>query len=392
MKKICYFTIWREDSETVGINLKIANQVKAFSHIGCETYYCVSNSTYVKLYKCIDGVLKEIRSQKLSFHAQHCASSSLIKRKFSSLKRLKECLSFVDEMNNVFQFDMFYIRRIVPFTRTIVRYIKKWNEMNCRIVWEIPTWGECNQKSFFKSILSNIENTNYKKLNKMMYIVAISSGQKASNNVFLINNGVNCSDMPPKKCLEHDGINLVCLATFSHWHGYDRLLKGLKNYYDNSPQNEVNLYMIGNGEIEPLIALSKDLNLIEYVHFLGVCTGSKLDSYFDKMDIAIGNLGFFRKGVTSDTSIKIREYCARGIPFVTALMVNDFPENYPYILHVPMDESDVDIKQLVCFYESLNLQKACLEMRKYAENNLSWDIQLQKVLNYVYDEKEEIQC
>lgn len=382
MKKICFFTIWREDSETVGINMKIRNQVKAFSNLGYDSYFCVSASSIVKLYhynrdlKCFD----EAEVRHFSHGADYAAAKNKIFRKISSMFRLKECLVFMDSMKSKYGFEFIYIRRIIPFTIGTAVKIKKWSKSSS-IYWEIPTWGE-KPVSTLNRILHDIENFMYKALESNMQVVAISSGQESKNGVLLINNGVDNDSIPVKKNSTHQGLNLICLATFSHWHGYDRLLNGLKEYYDSfgsTQDKEVNLYMVGNGQTEELIKLTEDLCLGKYVHFEGVLTGKNLDAFFDSMDVAIGNLGFFRKGVLSDTSIKIREYCSRGIPFVTALKINDFPEDYPYIFHVPMDESYIDIRSICEFYASLDVDKATKEMRSYAEDYLTWEQQLKKI-------------
>jgi glycosyltransferase involved in cell wall biosynthesis len=384
MTKLAYFTIWREDSETVGINMKIRDQVKAFANIGCDSYFCVSASESIKMYRFSNNNLHVVKESKLSDNALYSNQVSSFKRKISSIHRLNECLNFFDEFVKKEKFDVIYIRRILPISVKLAKYIKQWNKLGCKIVWEIPTWNS-NPKTPYWMILHAQEEMMYFLLRKdISKIIAIYSSAAQKNDVLFINNGVDINSIPVKKIEKHDTINLICLATFSYWHGYDRLLNGLYEYYSSGHKDkDVYIYMVGNGNISELEEIVSNLSLEKYVHFTGVLVGNELTKLFDKMDIAIGNLGFFRQGVFSDTSIKIREYCARGIPFVTALNVNDFPEDYLYIRKVPMDESFINIASIVNYCENLDLLRARDEMRNYAEANLTWEQQLSKVLDSI---------
>lgn len=388
--KICYFTVWREDSETVGINMKMKNQVKAFSRLGHDSYFCTSASKTEKLYyydlrtKKFDLIEEESFTEKSAYEV----TKNNFERKISSYFRLKECLKFMDQANETIKFDVIYIRRIMPITETVAFYIKKWSKSGAKIVWEIPTW-DSNPKTPYWMLLHAQEKWMYKRLNSYInQIVAISSTDTKADNVLFINNGVDNESIPERKIQKHTSLNLICLATFSYWHGYDRLIIGLKQYYERINNNElvsknVNVYMVGNGDIQKLKSMVKELSLEEHVFFQGVIVGNSLNTLFNSMDIAIGNLGFHRIGVVSDTSIKIREYCSRSMPFVTGLNVNDYPSDFPYILKVPMDESPIDIEKIIEFYDNLDKEIMLREMREYAESHLTWETQLSKVLKSI---------
>lgn len=382
--KLCFFTIWREDSDTVGINMKIQNQVKAFSNLGCDAYFCVSSSSFVSLYHFIADTktFLLVHKKKFTKAANHANKNGKIAEKLSSFFRLNECLHFMNEMQTVYMFDIIYIRRIQPFTTNIKKYLIKWNSLGAKIFWEIPTGGE-KPITVIHKLIKIQEDYQYRQLNDKMKIVSVSSVQDGLEGYVFINNGVDNSTIPVKRTISHRGYRIICLATFNYWHGYDRLLNGLAEYNQINNGSEIEIYMVGNGEIDDLKKQAENLCIANHVHFLGIKTGDELDGIFDEMDIAVGNLGFFRKGVTSDTSIKIREYCARGIPFVTALSVNDFPNDFPYVLKVPMDESYIDISSLIQFINNLDLEKTAIDMRIFSENNLTWEKQLLKVLETI---------
>ncbi|WP_448377095.1 hypothetical protein [Fervidobacterium sp.] len=51
----------------------------------------------------------------------------------------------------------------------------------------------------------------------------------------------------------------------------------------------------------------------------------------------------------------------------------DFLNDFPYMLKVAVDESQVDIRQILQFYDSIKDRDIVREMRDYAEKNLSWE-------------------
>lgn len=104
--------------------------------------------------------------------------------------------------------------------------------------------------------------------------VAISSNNTTADNVLFINNGVDNEFIPERKIQHHSAQNLICLATFSYWHRYDRLITGLKQYYerinnDSLVKMDVNVYMVGNGDIQKLQGRVKEFSLEEHVSFKG---------------------------------------------------------------------------------------------------------------------------
>lgn len=179
---------------------------------------------------------------------------------------------------------------------------------------------------------------------------------------------------PPKNGI----INLITVANIAFWHGYDRLLKGLYNYYKDKCQSVVNIYIIGKGNSDvyhQLVNMTKQLNLSEHVFFEGAKNSCDLDCYFDMAHLAIGCLGCHRKGIKEVKSLKNIEYAMRGIPFVYSESNSDFDDK-PYVLRVPADESDIDVQQLIEFANSVNMsaQEISESVRNY-----TWENQMRKV-------------
>lgn len=227
-------------------------------------------------------------------------------------------------------------------------------------------------------------------LNQLDCIVSISNKNKVNqdNKLISIENGVYLEDIKVKKDIKENlnRLYLLSIANNQYWHGYDRIIKGLYEYYKNNPEKEVYYHCVGEGsELTNLKELTKELNLEKYVIFHGTKPGEELDEVVDISDIAFGSLGNHRKGLYADSSLKNREYCARGIPFVIASEDEDFPEFFPFVYRIPKDDSPVDINEAIEWYEKLLKEHSncSLEMRKYAEDNLSWDAKMKPVIEKI---------
>ena len=63
-----------------------------------------------------------------------------------------------------------------------------------------------------------------------------------------ISYGIDLNDIPVKQEANNTSqeIHLIGVAEIHYWHGFDRLLKGLANYYIHSPQYIVYLHIIGD--------------------------------------------------------------------------------------------------------------------------------------------------
>lgn len=235
-------------------------------------------------------------------------------------------------------------------------------------------------------------------LNQSDCIVSISNKNKVNqdNKLISIENGVYLEDIKVKKGIKENlnRLYLLSIANNQYWHGYDRIIKGLYEYYKNNPEKEVYYHCVGEGpELTNLKELTKELNLEKYVIFHGTKTGEELDEVVDISDIAFGSLGNHRKGLYPDSALKNREYCARGIPFVIASEDEDFPESFSFAYRIPKDHSPVDINEVIEWYEKLLKEHPnySLKMRKYAEDNLSWDAKMKPVIekiNEIAKEKE----
>ena len=211
-------------------------------------------------------------------------------------------------------------------------------------------------------------------------------GQRTIN----ISNGVDFDSIPLHQYQQpaDDSIHLVGVAEVHIWHGYDRLIAGLGEYYQNTPNpRQVFFHIVGGvhpNERYKANAFHPGLQVIidkygiqDKIIFHGQLFGDELDKVFNISCFAIGSLARHRSGITVIKTLKNREYATRGIPFIYSEEDSDF-DHQPYVLKAPADETPIDIQQIVDYIDHFTIEPG--EIRKTVEH-LTWKIQMQKVIN-----------
>ena len=178
-------------------------------------------------------------------------------------------------------------------------------------------------------------------------------------------------------------LNLIGVAEIHKWHGFDRLVKGLAQYYAQPQDYLVRFHVVGyffsaegEAEFKKMIA---DNGMEQYVILHGKMHGEALDELFNRCDFGIGSLGRHRVNIQKIKTLKNREYAARGIPFVYSETDSDFDEK-PYVLKAPADETPVDINSILAFYRQLKMTPQTI---RDSIRDLSWKHQMATVVNSI---------
>jgi len=296
------------------------------------------------------------------------------------------------EINSLNDDDIIYTRYPFPLLFCRKNFLKRYR--SCKLVFEhntIESYEFRSTKNYFDFILDYIfgkllinqtsgvvgvtdEITNYE----------VSRIEDSKKPHVTIGNGFNVRSVPLKKLTPFDDreLRLLCVANVSRWHGLDRLLQGLATY---NGMPKVILHIAGDGaELPHLQKLAGDLSISDRVVFHGFTTGKALDALFDRCHIAVGSLGIHRIGLKEASILKAREYCARGVPFIYGISDPDFPADFPYILHLPADESPIEIDQVLAF-----AKRVCTDpdhpqkMRRYAEEHLDWSVKMKRLKGFL---------
>lgn len=279
-----------------------------------------------------------------------------------------------------------------PFTIKLFRKLKK---NGVKSVMEIPTYPYDMEYEGFPLMTRmelKIDQLFRHKFASLLDAIVTFSDYKEifGQRTIKISNGIDFSKIPVKKKKNDTSqtINLVGVAEVHYWHGYDRAISGLGEYYRKPHDKEVYLHIVGgigpsemyNSAKAPGFAeLIEKYDIDKYVIFHGQRSGKELDEIFEESDIAIGSLARHRSGITHIRTLKNREYAARGIPFVYSEIDDDFEEK-SYIQKAPGDESPLNIEQLISFYENLPMSP---EEIRNSIKDLSWEKQMQKVIDKI---------
>ena len=264
--------------------------------------------------------------------------------------------------------DFIYFRRPTAMNYHMTKFIKsiKKRNPNIKIIMELPTFPydrEISEK--LKNIPLLIKDrVNRKMIHKIIDRIAIINNIEEVFNVktLKINNAIDLDKVKlrdPKKM--DDSINLIAVAMFEKWHGYDRVIRGLSNYVLSQSKPDVKLHLVGDGnEFSSYKKLVSDFSLEKYVVFHGYLSGTQLESLYDISDFGLDVFGMYRKNNYISYSLKSREYLAKGLPIITGCATDVFMKNpslSKYFLVFENDNTTIDIRKIVDYYNNIYIKK-----------------------------------
>lgn len=375
MKKIAYITLLDTSAKSNGVNKKIFAQCKAFINLGYDVDIFSMTSYGLMKTNLITG---ESYEEKLN--------------KRRNILFYNEVINYLSGSDD--DYHMVYLRQPFPTIRSVCfsRFIKKIKLKAKKVILEMPTYPFLNESKGLKAKFYNFIfrwqfSTSKKNIDLIVYMGALTKeiwGVKALR----IFNSVDISQNPmTRSCLSktlHDKpIRLIGVAQLAFWHGYDRIITGMAEYYKNSSSSKAVYFDIvgssdfGGAESELKVLVDK-LNLRKYVVFHGPQDGDALTKIFESSNIAIDSLGRHRSKNEYNCSLKSKEYCARGLPFVKSHKDDAF-EGTNYFYQAPPDESAIDIRALLNWYERGDFDPN--DMRSFVENKLAWEVQMERVIS-----------
>jgi len=357
--------------------MKIHSQVKAVSKLGYKSYLFIINANKVRLYEIHDNEEKILFDKKSTFK-RFSNKRNIFDEFFLFNLFCKELLEVIDYLDP----HIVYFRRIVPITPKLINTIKAIKKKNIKIFYEYPTfpWEKeyIAEKKYLFYILDRIQFKILK--NQITKLVTVGTKQGQYPEYINISNAIDVSTISKRNPIQHTGFNMIGVANVNIFHGFDRVVVGLKNYYQDNPSLKVYFHIVGDvREDTGLKELVKICGLNSYVIFHGYKSGKDLDLLFDYADVAIGCLGVHRKDVNSLNSLKNREYTARGIPFVFSEHDEAIEKKAPDFIYKPsFDDSPIDINEIIKFCSTV--QSTPDEIRNFAIKYLNWESEMRKIL------------
>lgn len=350
----------------IGVKNKIFHQIKCLEELGdVAVIKAVYNNNFWEKFKFLLPMMKSDRE-----------------------RQMEKMLKLSDDA-----VDYIYIRMPL-LTMEFYKVLKKIkdNFPNICIILEIPTfpfhseYAGISKLKVIKSIKCE------RRLRNVVDKIITYSQDKTIWGIPTVkmSNCVSYKDVPPRSAnykLKKQTIRLTCVANFAYWHGLDRLIEGMKRY---NGKYKIILNVVGDGEeINNLKLLSSGM---KNVVFHGIKTGEDLTKIFDATDIAVDALGRHRTGVFFNSSLKGKEYVARGIPVVSAVKTElDNVSSFPYYFRFLADESYIDINDVIRFYDTVysadTPENITIKIRKITKKLFDYEWGFKKIIQGIVEGK-----
>ena len=282
-------------------------------------------------------------------------------------------------------FDYVYWRG-APFWRSSFTAARKLHTQGTKILYEIPTFVKAGEKpmGILRKAFSVYSDLWEARMTKYLdLVVLIFTGDTTMDTLYgkpvaVIDNGVDVDAIPLRTPDGHDGeVHILALASMSYWHGYDRLIRSVSQYDGN---RKVVLHMVGGndgGMLPQWQKLAEDLGVQDRVIFHGKMYGEELARMFDLCDVGTNALAQYRKNLSATSELKVREYTARGLPFLCSVTDPALEHaEEPFWLKVANDDSVPDMQEIVDFAMKMRQDPDHpAKMRAYAQKYMTWESQ-----------------
>jgi len=359
--------IYRVDSNKIsnqGVIQKLDGQTKGFVDNGWE----------------VDTI--RIAGSEIMFNDN--AVKKMSRSKFGSV--LFEFFQTIGSVIDMKEYYLMYIRYGLSFTG-FIGFLKeaRSENRNLKIVLEFPTYPYTDEWTGAKGlVVRKVDNYYRKKLNRYVDYAVHLGNEKSILGMPCINseNGIDVEAYKVRsKSMDDPTIRLIAVGKWQFWHGLDRLIKGISEA--NDLVKEIELHVVGDGpSLQSLIKLTAYLKLRGTIKFHGPQKEEALDKLFDIADIGIGTLGMHRKGIKLDSSLKHREYAARGLPFILCTPDNDFPQSLKFVKYFQQSDTSIDLESIKAFYKvTRNISPQVI--RSYASEQLDWRVKTTKILESI---------
>lgn len=293
-------------------------------------------------------------------------------------------------------YDGFYLRFYLP-GHGLIRFLKKIKskKKKTRLLLEYPT---LNVKQIIKNDLARrvsyfFNEGRIRKLNRFAdYIVTLTKDKELFGRpAVFMPNGLDLTSINVLK--KPDLVNTVVLlgvaSDCAHYHGYDKIIKGLYAYKKSGLMPAVHFRIVSSllgHNIEYLRNLTLEYGLENEVVFLDSMDRKELAKQYQEVHIGVGTLALHRVGLMDNYSLKHREYAAFGLPFIMS-KGDDVFEQSPFVMTVERDEEPINIQALVEFYKGIYEMKSeyTSAFRASMANRITWDAQLKDVFKIFRD-------
>lgn len=140
---------------------------------------------------------------------------------------------------------------------------------------------------------------------------------------------------------------------FYEWHGLDILLNALAAEPKSHADRGVVVDLVGS-LTEAQAEAAADLVHRGVIRIHGTVGAGHMRSILSQADVAIASLALERKGLSSASTLKVREYLAAGVPVYSTHHDAGLPSSFPYYCH---DLQGFDLDRMAAFANGLRTTK-----------------------------------
>lgn len=370
MKDIFFYANIRTYDFTLGITRKVFLEIEAFRKQGYRVTYTGYLSDGVAIFDNNNNVIL-----KKEYPIKKERISHLIRR--TLLMNL--CMEFLKTNENHYNFS--YVRYHF-FDRTYVNLLANLKMFSDKVIIEAHSAPKF-EKGFTPMAYIGWRDACWNKhAKKYVDLVASMSDEEKLWGIktVKISNGI---DVESIKLHEYKGnkeeLNLIAVSYESAVHGYDRVLKGIYNYYQSGGNRIIRFHIVGT-TMSSTDSLIKKFGLQKCCIKYGPKAGKELEDIYDMANIGVGCLANHRIGSFYGSALKTKEYIAKGIPFIYGWK-EKILENFSYAKCYELSEEPIDMNSVIDFYDSLEKKNLPQKIRNCLGSEDTWEFQMKKVID-----------
>lgn len=355
MKKIIYITfVDYKGKSFLGVINKISFQIRALETAGMECTLIGQHGTGAI-------VIMPDKTQHIMENSGHVS-----KRRFLADTVLRE-IDSADYDGAYFRFQF--------FCGNMEKMLENMKQRKMKTVLEIPTYPYEPELKLqgAKGIPKLICDRFFRnRCCRYIDLIGVSGSDSEVYGVpaFCMKNGLCMEDFNVTGCgYSPERLDMISVSSMMKWHGLDRVLRGMAEYYANGGEREIVLHAVGDGLMrEQYEQLARELGLSDRVIFYGALYGSELDEVYEKCTVGLCALSAHIKNIMEGSPLKTVEYAARGLAIVTEIKLWFIENEDDFCLRIPWDDTPLDINGVIAMNDRLFAVDSAAERRRIRQS------------------------